>query len=574
MEGVYARMLLPGACSVLLLVEACFGDQSARGNASLCCALCCAIFMESVAYGTAMSSALCTQIVKSASDMYRRANPEGKEWMLDLDEALKFSEVNMGRAGVVVQGAIPPTDKSLAPGADIFKYGLHLPLAFSLEMVRYVVEAAVSCRALHVHCVNIGAHYVGLVADGRKGPGRCVVKVYDSYGSISPFFIGHTNAVQGQIVVYTLAENSIDLPAGNGNVSMELQTAFDAVYDRQQPQQSCAELSPEEYVPMYYQLFHFLMGYVINGRLSLDSALRAHEVAKPRDKEYQAAAVSQAFRFIEIVQLAPTASFPSSSTLTAATSESVVLAPSTPTAAAAGPSDERPFDSITSSSSSSSEEISSSFSMAEIPVAFDSETCSFEKALFDEDSVEIIHTPTCAWRRLTRCSSSDGGSSTTTSSSSSRVPSRASSLLRKLSLVPSTSQLFSDILAPNTPPAAAAWGNLKARCARQSIAEEGELVNTTTAATTTATTATAAVDECCAATPGEKSAAVESSAAIATCTAGPAAAAASECLGGGASSRRSLLGRAAHKISKRCKAAGRKCAGVFMSCLAAPSVAQ
>ena len=257
MDGMYVSLRLPGACSVLILVSACFGDQSTRGNAALCCALCCTLFVESVAYGAAISSALCTHIVKLASSIYRKANPEDKEWMLDLDEAVDFSGVNMRRSGPLVQGAIPPTDKSLAPGADILKYSLHLPLAFSLEMVRYVVEAAVSCRALHVHCVNIGAHYIGLVVDGWQGPGHCVVKVYDSYGSISPFFIGQTNAFQGQVIVYTLAENSPDLPVGCGNVSMELQTAFDAVYGRQQPKQSCAELSPEEYVPMYDQVFHF-----------------------------------------------------------------------------------------------------------------------------------------------------------------------------------------------------------------------------------------------------------------------------------------------------------------------------
>ena len=37
MDGMYVSLRLPGACSVLILVSACFGDQSTRGNAALCC---------------------------------------------------------------------------------------------------------------------------------------------------------------------------------------------------------------------------------------------------------------------------------------------------------------------------------------------------------------------------------------------------------------------------------------------------------------------------------------------------------------------------------------------------------
>jgi hypothetical protein len=309
MDNKYARLPLPGGCFVLMAVCACYGDQGTPGNAALCCAICTALFLEEVERGMSITSELCAAIVRSASETYNMAKPDhGGRWqegLLDVEEALQLSGVGLETGGLPVQGAIPPADKAVVTSADLLKSQLPLSLAFSIDMVRCVIDAALSARAVHKQAVNIGKHFIGLVIDGRNGPGHCVVQIFDSFGSITPFFYGSASAFSDQILLFTLAENSSDLPAGCENVSEQQQTALDSVYNRQQPQQPMQDLGSQEYVPMCYRLFHFLMGYCMNSRHVLSGALDAYNNAFFWQRAARATAVVQACRYIEIARLVP-----------------------------------------------------------------------------------------------------------------------------------------------------------------------------------------------------------------------------------------------------------------------------
>jgi hypothetical protein len=137
------------------------------------------MFMAAVAGGYTLTSERCADIVRKASRKYVEASNQST-WpggLLDIQEALGIAGVDLEIDGIPVQGAIPPTDKSMVTTADLLKFHLHLPIAFSLGMVRSVVDAAVLAREVHLHAINIGLHYISMVVDGRNGSGHCVVRI-------------------------------------------------------------------------------------------------------------------------------------------------------------------------------------------------------------------------------------------------------------------------------------------------------------------------------------------------------------------------------------------------------------